>query len=608
MNLNKAILPALLLVVLGTLPVRAEDGSNLLQLPPNNDQVRLRHISLELIADNGIASSSQKIGVKFSLEPGWHIYGQTAGDVGLPTSVTWNLPPGIKANEPIWPKPRTFIADGLTSYGYENELSLISELVADESSDTDSVAIGSRHFGSSIDVKAAVEWVLCKEECIPGRATLNKTITLLSTLKQGGKSGIPATFAADSSPGLLLSIWLAFIGGILLNLMPCVFPVLSLKILSFVDQNDSRKALHHGGAFAFGIVLSFWILSGMLLLIRAVGSEAGWGFQFQSPTFVVLMGFLLFAIGLNLMGVYEIGFGLQRAASKADRQNGCWGSFFGGVLSTLLATPCSAPFMASAVAAALVMPVWMAFLVFTSIGLGMSAPYLLLSAFPHLLRFLPKSGSWMVRLKQGLSFPMFATVIWLVWILSLQVGSDGVVRFLLGLLFISIGLWTFGQWCLATVRLRYRIMALSVMGLSLIAAFSVVLPLEPTVSGVQIGGKGKGEIATEPYSERRLNELLASNRPVLVEFSAAWCLTCQVNDLIVYRSEQVQKRLQEKGVVLLVGDWTKRDSAITRAINSLGRDGVPLNALYIPSRHAPLVLPQVLTPDGLLAALGEIPT
>ncbi len=562
------------------------------------------HIDVEMLSDQGSDSSDPKLGVHFKIETGWHIYAKNPGDVGLPTVVKWNVPEGTKIREPIWPAPKEFHADGLTSYGYENELTLTSELIATENKDNE---IKNNLY--PLNAKAEVEWLLCKDECIPGQVTLNKPMMLrfpTAKLSDNLSQGIGTSKTDYLS--FTLSLCLAFIGGILLNLMPCVFPVLSLKILSFVNQTDTKRALRHGAVFASGIILSFWVLSGMLIVVRAFGSKVGWGFQFQSPTFVILMGFLIFSVALNLLGVFEIGLTAQRIAGRADRKSGYLGSFFSGVLSTLLATPCSAPFMASAIAAALVLPLWMAFLVFTAIGLGMSAPYLLLSAFPRWLNFLPRPGAWMLRLKQIMAFPMFATVIWLVWVLSVQVGSVGLINFLIGLLCLSIGFWTMGQWYQPGARTHHRRLALATFALSVISASAIALPIDFISDGVAHSiTNAKEEIPTEPYSETRLTELVSSQKPVLVEFSAAWCLTCQINHLLLFRSEKVRQALNDKGIVLLVGDWTKRDSVITQAINSLGREGVPLSALYLPGKNQPLVLPQILTVDGLLGALKDIP-
>ena len=568
----------------------------------------------------------------------------------------------MTSGEPIWPAQKTFHADGLTSYGYEEQLVLFSEISSDNR--YSELRKDTKTTSDKVMVEVAVEWVLCKEECIPGQVTLNKAFTTAdfamspshiqlrnSTTQESENKGAPLTSISQATPsqaeqesvkyasaqirglptidsrsgnefekiglsieqgeesqGFLITLLMAFFGGILLNLMPCVFPVLSIKIMSFVNQTDSRSGLSHGGVFALGIVVSFWILSGLLFVLRALGAEVGWGFQFQSPTFVIVMGMVIFAVGLNFMGVFEIGHAAQRVASQADRGTGYWGSFFSGVLSTLLATPCSAPFMASAIAATMVLPIWRALLVFTSIGFGMSAPYVVLSAYPRLLGFLPKPGNWMVRLKQIMAFPMFATVIWLVWVLSLQVSGAGVVRFLVGVLCLSIGFWTLGQWYVPQAKLVHRRVAVLVFCLTVISAFSVALPGESDTKGsALISNDGQSNIVKAAYSEERLNQLLASNTPVLVEFSAAWCLTYQVNNLVLSRSEEVVQELKRRNVAMLVGDWTKRDPAITRAINALGRDRVPLNALYIPGKSSPIVLPQVVTPGGLLDALNQIP-
>lgn len=585
---------AFLLVHLGTV-VFAEDKTTAI----------FPHIKISLKTDQSTEFTNPKLGIHFELEKGWHIYGQSPGDIGLPTKVEWNLPTELKAAESKWPVPKKFESEGLTSFGYEDELSLENEIFLMEKE------MGGNGGGfRNVNVEAAIEWVLCQDECIPGKVKLNQFVNLkfptLANAKVGATSN-PEKNDTSEHLSFLLTLCFAFIGGLILNLMPCVFPVISLKILSFVNQSDKKSALGHGMLFSFGIILSFWVLSGILFTARAIGSEVGWGFQFQSPTFVVLMGFLLFAIGLNFLGVFDVGLGVQRVADSADKGDGLWGSFFSGVLSTLLATPCSAPFMASAIASSFVMPVWMGFLVFTFIGFGMSFPYLILSAFPSTLKLLPKPGAWMVRLKQVMAFPMFATVIWLVWVLGFQIGSTGVAYFLSGLLCFSMGLWVLGQWCNAGASDRQRRLSMYSCAISFAVAILIALPKESQVVG-KLGTRvnDQEDNYSEMYTEARLKELIATQKPVLVEFSAAWCLTCQVNHMLLYRSGEVREALKAKGVILLDADWTNRDPVITKAIKSLGREGVPLNALYIPGRHSPLILPQVLTVKHLTKALEEI--
>lgn len=563
------------------------------------------HLKVELKADHGSELANPILWVEFELEKGWHIYGQNPGDIGLPTKIKLNVPKEIRALEADWPATQKFESEGLTSFGYEEKLILGHELLLAEEE-----LFGGVRDLSDVNIEATIEWVLCRDECIPGKVVLNKSTDLIlptNVATKENRAGRKGAVAEDRS--FILTLCFAFIGGFLLNLMPCVFPVISLKILSFVNQSNKNSALGHGVVFAMGIIISFWLLSGFLFIARAIGSEVGWGFQFQSPTFVVLIGFLLFAVGLNFLGVFDIGLGVQRVADSADKGAGYVGSFFSGVLSTLLATPCSAPFMASAIAGSFVLPVWMGFLVFTFIGLGMSVPYLILSAFPNTLKFLPKPGNWMLRLKQIMAFPMFATVIWLIWVLSIQTGSTGVVFFLSGLLILSIGLWMLGQWCHPGASDKHRRLAMYSCAIAFAVAVLVALPKE-SHANYKLGTRvnDNGDDVAQMYTEAKLNQLIADKKPVLVEFSAAWCLTCQVNHLLLYRSGEAKQALREKGVVLLDADWTNRDPVITRAIKSLGREGVPLNVLYIPGRQEATVLPQVLTLGGLTEALNEIPS
>lgn len=499
--------------------------------------LQVEFFTLPRSMDNSNSNDRTQLAVHFKIEPGWHIYGSKPGDVGLPTEIKWKLPGELAASALLWPKTKTFYADGLVSHGYEGEVTLVSNLSGSLSASSE----------TDVHLGADVSWVLCKEECIPGSVTLGDEISskeLRAMLKQPVEHG----------SSLLLTLGAAFLGGLLLNLMPCVFPVLSLKVFSFLEQKDSRSSLLHGILYTSGVLLSFWFLAGVLFALRALGTKVGWGFQFQSPVFVAAMAIVLLLIALNFLGVFEFGFGIQRVAGKADRGKGYLGSFLSGTLSTLLATPCSAPFMATAIAAALAMSLIAAFGVFTALGLGLAFPYLVFALFPQLLRFLPRPGNWMVRVRQVLSLPLFASVVWLLWILSLQVGVQdwGIFR-----------------------------------------------------QGVRSAIVSAGRESAEPFSTARLDELLRGQAPVLVEFTAAWCVTCQVNHHVLFDMPEVEQALREHDVRILIADWTKNDPNITEALNSFGRSGVPLTALYLPTQEKPLILPQLLTASAVEDALNQ---
>jgi thiol:disulfide interchange protein DsbD len=407
---------------------------------------------------------------------------------------------------------------------------------------------------------------------------------------------IPVRMAAEKaalSPGLL---GLAFLGGLILNLMPCVFPVLGLKVLGFVQQGggDARKIAAHGLAFAAGVLTSFWVLAGVLLALRRGGEELGWGFQLQEPGFVAGMALLLFAFALNLSGVFEFGLSWTRAGQVTAGRQGFGPSFFSGVLATVVATPCSAPFLAPALGAALALEPAASLLMFTCVGLGLAAPYLLFSLRPGLLQGLPKPGAWMEAFKKAMAFPLYATVGFLVWVLAGQVSEGVLLRFLLGLVLLAFAAWLYGSYCLPSSAARVRLWA----GLGAAAALWISLLLAwPRESHFP---------EWERWSPARVAELRAEGRPVYVDFTARWCATCQTNKKVVFGSREVERTFREWKVATLKADWTMRDPEITRELARYGRSAVPFNLLFLPGREDPVILPELLTPGVVLEAFGDL--
>ncbi len=409
----------------------------------------------------------------------------------------------------------------------------------------------------------------------------------------------PATIAGgQASPGdtgLLGVLAIAFAGGIILNLMPCVFPVLGLKIMGFVKQagNDRRKIVSHGLLFTAGVVVSFWILAGILLAFRAGGAELGWGFQLQSPGFVFGMIAFLFLFGLNLAGLFEIGFGLAAAGSKAEKGGGPLGSFLSGVLATVVATPCSAPFLAAALAAALTLPPFLSFLTFTAIALGLAAPYLTLSSFPALLQKLPKPGAWMESLKQFMAFPLFATAGWLVYVLAAQVDGENLLNALFAISGIALASWIYGRFAAPHRPRKSRRIA---VGLALLIG----------IGSVAYGIPRKSAFEWIEWSPETIRELREDDRIIYVDFTARWCATCQVNKRVVFGSKEVKAFIEDEDVALVRADWTNEDPAITRRLMELGKAAVPVNLVYLPDEPDPTILPETLTPGMVLRAFrGE---
>lgn len=414
--------------------------------------------------------------------------------------------------------------------------------------------------------------------------------------------------AAASTGGgnLPQALLFAFLGGIILNLMPCVLPVLSLKVLSLVKHaGESRSAaLGHGLVFTAGVLFSFWLLAAVLLILRAGGEQLGWGFQLQSPGFLVVLSSFMFLFGLNLLGVFEMGGTLTAVGGRAA---GRGGSFLTGVTATIVATPCTAPFMGSALGFSLSQPTATALLIFTALGLGMAAPYLVLAAVPELLRFVPRPGRWMETLKQVMGFLLLATVIWLAWVLSVQAGAQTVIALLAALLVLGIGAWVYGRWGgPAVAGGKRRIAQVTAVALLVGALALGLVGVEVTASTpVTAAEDGSGGIAWEPFSAARVDEATASGEAVFIDFTAAWCLSCKVNERVAFGSAEVQRRFDELGIVPLKADWTTRDDEITRALASYGRNSVPLYVVY-GAGDDPLLLPEILTPGIVLDALDKI--
>ncbi|MCB9504322.1 MAG: thioredoxin family protein, partial [Deferribacteres bacterium] len=372
---------------------------------------------------------------------------------------------------------------------------------------------------------------------------------------------------AAGETGLFFALIFSFIGGLILNLMPCVLPVLSIKILGFVNQAKEKDSQpwKHGAAFTFGVLLSFWILAGTLIALRAGGEQLGWGFQLQSPTFIVVLSAIIFLFGLSLFGVFEIGTSMTSVGGRMDRGSGLGGSFWSGVAATVVATPCTAPFMGSALGYALTQPVWAAMLIFTFLGFGMSAPYLILASSPKLLKFVPKPGRWMESFKQFMGFFMMATVVWLAWVLGNQTGVDGIAVLLFALLFIGVAGWLYGRWATPVAAPKIRRIATTIAFLFTIAGIYFGIANTQDLAPSSMNSVVSGEVKWQPYSDARLAELQQNQQPVLIDFTASWCLSCKVNERVAF-TEAVGKKIEELGIVPLKADWTNRDPVIAQAL------------------------------------------
>lgn len=675
---------------------------------------RSKNVVVTLVPETTSVAAGQVLTVALKLEmaPEWHTYWINPGDSGLPTRIRWTLPPDFEAGSIQWPVPERIAVGPITSYGYDGEVWLLSELKVPAAA-----VVGAR-----VQLAARVDWLECKELCLPGKAQLAlelpvaavatpdpahaeafakararlplptpawkgealagaKAIALSFSEAPGAgaveqffplqlelvdyaapqeattagagfrvvmaratnAAALPATVegvvrtadgrgflvsvplregAADAvappqarpeaggpggagGPSLPVALGFAFVGGLLLNLMPCVLPVLSLKVLSFVRHGGEGGALRHGLAFTAGVLVFFWALAGALLALRAGGEQIGWGFQLQSPPFVAFLASLFLLLALNLFGVFEMGESLSSVGGNAPR-SGLAGSFWGGALATLTATPCTAPFMGSALGFALAQPAAVNFAVFTALGAGMAAPYLTLSASPRLLKRMPKPGRWMETFKQLMGFVLLGTVVFLAWLFGRQTGVDGVAALLGALVLVGMAAWAYGRGTAPDAGGRSRLVALASAALLLCAGLALGMTQTQRAADAGSSAATSGGLQWEAWSPERLAELRAAGRPVFVDFTADWCLTCQVNERVALASAEVAARFQAEGVTLLKADWTLRDERITRALAEYGRQGVPVYVLYGRDAGRPhRLLPEILDAATILKALDE---
>jgi thiol:disulfide interchange protein DsbD len=658
------------------------------------------HVQLVVPEDQLYPAGNNLIGLYFKLEPGWHVYWKNAGDAGQPPHIQWTLPAGVIAGTMQFPAPQRLPLGPLMDFGYENEVLYPLKLeVAPTVKDARAV------------IGAKVDWLVCREVCLPGKAELSTTLQLVSGkppvvsgsgvdaelfkrlagtlptplpagvkavfqptqqgfrlgVETGHRESMAVFFPADqdilSNPapqklsptakGLVLDLqkdpsltaspaklngvlelsggraydltalpgtvaapaptlaWLellriaalAFVGGLLLNLMPCVFPVLFLKGLALVNSgNEERPKLRmHGFVYAAGIVVSFWVLVGSLLGLRAAGATLGWGFQFQSPVFLALMAGLLFFMGLSLAGQFEIGLTLTSAGGALAAKQGYTGSFFTGVLAVVVATPCTAPFMGAAIGYALAQSAAVTFAVFTALALGLAAPYVALTLQPAWTRVLPKPGAWMEVLRQAISVPIFITVIWLAWVLVQAYGASVLAALLASFLLLAIAGWFLGRW--PAQRWAALVAAAILLAAVLVSVFA---PGKLAVAPETLGAQEATEL-WQPWSQGAVTRSLGAGQPVFVDFTASWCLSCQVNERVALSRPEVVQAFQARNVVLLKADWTRHDEAITQALTALDRSGVPAYALYTPGKADPQMLPEVLTPGIVIDALAKVP-
>ncbi|MBI1276119.1 DUF255 domain-containing protein [bacterium] len=405
------------------------------------------------------------------------------------------------------------------------------------------------------------------------------------------------TLALPEHPGLWRALFFALLGGLILNAMPCVFPVLSLKALALAKKAhlQRREALMLAGAYSFGVILSFLAMAGVLVALRHAGEQIGWGYHMQSPVFVLSLALLLFVVGLSLSGLVHISSRFSGFGGRLTSGQGLRASFFTGVLATLVATPCTAPFMAPAIGYALLQSTPVVLLIFGVLGLGLALPYLLIGLFPAMLHVLPKPGAWMDRFKQFLAFPMYASSLWLLWVLAQQAGPAALGMGMLSMLTLVFLCWC---WPLTAAWHKALRIGLLLLGLCPLAA-SLVL-----ANGAEVQRQNTQAMDSVPYSEETLRSLRTQEKPVLLDATAAWCITCKVNERVAIKTPAVQALLKEKHITFMVADWTNQDPAITRLLQEFGRSGVPMVVFY-PPKGDPKLLPEILTESIVLGELDS---
>lgn len=572
-------------------------------------------VKAELVAEvkRPVPGQPFRVAVRLIHAENWHTYGKVLPPdvVGKPTRLKWTLPEGWTMEELPWPPTHSVPStDGKMSEGYDGTVHLPARLTP-----------GGK-VGDTAEIVVKVDALACDpKNCMPAKAEAKLTLTLAGSAeidpavsavfaaesgaeKKGEpKSESPAVAAAEPAHSFGVYLLFAFIGGLILNVMPCVFPVLGIKIMSVVQQagEDRRRVLLHGLAYTFGILLCFWALGGLVISLGKA-----WGFQLQSPEFVFGLAAFFLVFALNMAGLFEIGASAVGVGADLQAKQGLSGSFFSGLLATVVATPCSAPFLGPALGFAVTLPALQALLMFSCIGLGLASPFLLLSLVPGLVAKLPRPGAWMESFKQGMSFLLFGTVAFLVWVLTGMVEGQPLLFTLLGLVVIALGCWIYGRWSLPHQPILTRRLA---VGLALaVVAGGLALGWPQVEKGAPgpAGSHVENGLTWEAWSPEKVAELRAAGQPVYIDYTAKWCLTCQVNKR-VYKDAGLQRLLNEKKLVLLKADWTNEDPRITEALSALGKAAVPVNVLYVPGRETPVVLPELLSVDNVSAELAKLP-
>ena len=563
----------------------------------------------------------QLIGLKIQLEAGWHLsWDNYEGNKSEP-SIQWDLPSGFTLEPIVIPKPVAYSFMGLASEGYKDTVLLLYRLTPPiDSLEQQTIE------REAISVVANIRWLLCKDICIPGetQAVLELSVAdksqatehapKLKEVLTGSQLSLETkeTLNFESqvlSFGLLGWLGLAFLGGLILNLMPCVLPVLSIKLMSLFESahQDQRKILLHGGMYALGTVSSFIILALVLFTLRSFGESVGWGFQLQDPYFVTFLIALFFLIGMNMIGVFEVGLSLVGIGAKASsKQSSPWASLGTGILATIAGAPCVGPFIGGVSGLALQADIWTGLSVFGFMGLGMASPFLLCAGFPNLLKCLPKPGPWMQVFRQIMGMLLIGSAAFLVWVVQQSTGNTGLLYLLCFLLLIALSGWVYGRWGSSNYLNPYRNLVSILAALLVLGGFLVVSQNIAKLYGESMNTvNNAAEDTWASWSEDAVDEVLSNGRIAFVDFTASWCLICQSNKVLVLRTPETAALFEKYKVVPFTADWTLRNSKITRALESYKRSGVPLY-LFLTPEGGHKVLPQNLSHSIMEAELLKL--
>lgn len=620
---------ACLVAIFATTAAPAWDVSKLNSSISNsftNDQ-----LTVDIVADQTsvIAGENFRVGIRFKMKPHWHVYFKEPGDVGMPTKIQFGSQNDILFGDLLWKKPVRF-DDQDVSYGYADE-TLMASVVTAPSALTASSGM--------VKITAKISWLACNTSCIPGKTELEIALPLASkgavkvaqntelfkglgfngNLSEIDAAAKPSVFdnltlpQGASSQTLWQMLLFAFIGGLILNAMPCVLPVVSIKLMQFVKESgeDRSKLVALTLAYTAGTISTCVLLGLAVVIAQYAGASVGWGFQFQQPWFLVGMACLLTVMALSMLGMFYIQVSTGGKLDELSRKSGLAGSFFTGVVATILSTPCTAPYLGSAIGFAFAQSWWITLAVFAVIGLGLAAPYLVLGFNPAWKRFVPKPGVWMEYFKQGMGFLLLGSVIWLLFVLGRMIGSDGVVGTMALLLAVSFATWLVNTFAHVEASGNQKLMIWAIAGV--LVALPGWLLVAPAISVQkqltevsELNTNSGSKIAWQDFSQEMVERQIKDNRIVFIDFTAQWCQTCKLNEFRVLASESVVSEFARLNVAAIKADWTFNNPAITEVLKKFGRSGVPFYVIFDP-RHPenPILLSELLSVNDVLAALKK---